>query len=65
MAYNGQISFGIIAILYKYQVSKTLFGPIKPTNPSVQIAYKSQNSFRKPAPSPLIPASLSPPPDGK
>ncbi len=31
----GQSSFGIIAILYTSQACKTLFGPIKPTKPSV------------------------------
>ncbi len=37
MAYKGQSSFGIIAVLYTYQACKTLFRPIKPTNLSVQI----------------------------
>ncbi len=32
----------------KTKVSKTLFGPIKPTNPSVRMVYKGQSSFGKP-----------------
>ncbi len=33
----------------KAKASKTLFRPMKPTNPSVRMAYKGQSSFRKPA----------------
>ncbi len=40
MAYKGQTNFRIIAILYTYQACKTLFGPIKPGNPSVRMDYK-------------------------
>ncbi len=32
MSYKNQSSFGITAILYTYQVYKTLLGPVKPTN---------------------------------
>ncbi len=49
MAYKCLSSFGITAILYTYRACKTLFGPIKPTNPSVEMAYKDQSSFGKPA----------------
>ncbi len=45
MAYKGQSSFRIIAILYTYWACKTLFRPIKSTNPSVWTAYKGQSSF--------------------
>ncbi len=37
--------FLITAIVYIYWACKTLFRPIKPTNPSVQMAYKGQSSF--------------------
>ncbi len=43
MAYKGQISLGIIAILYTYQAYKTLFGPIKPTNQSIQMVIKARS----------------------
>ncbi len=49
MAYKGQKSFGIIAILYTYRAFQTLFRHIKLTNPSVQMADKGQSSFVKPA----------------
>ncbi len=47
MAYKGQSSLGITAILvlYSYQACKTLFRPIKPPNSSVRMAYKGQSSF--------------------
>ncbi len=48
MAYKGQSSFGIIAILYTYLAYKTLIWPNKPTSPSVWMAYKGQSIFRKP-----------------
>ncbi len=32
----------------KAKAGKTLFGPIKPTNPSVRMAYKGESSFGKP-----------------
>ncbi len=48
MAYKGESSFGIIAILYTYQACKTIFGPTKLTNPSVRMAYKGQSSFGNP-----------------
>ncbi len=40
--------------LYTYRACKTLFRPIKATNPSVWMAYKDQSSFRKPLPSNII-----------
>ncbi len=46
---KDQSSFWIIAILYTYQACKTLFRPIKPTNPSIQMSYKGQSSLGKPA----------------
>ncbi len=34
MAYKGQSSFGITALLYTYQAYKTLFRPIKSISPN-------------------------------
>ncbi len=48
MAYKGQGSFEITAILYTFWAYKTLFGLIKLTKPSVQMAYESQSIFGKP-----------------
>ncbi len=31
--------------MYTYRACKTLFGPTKPTNPSVRMAYEGQSSF--------------------
>ncbi len=53
MAYKGQNSFGITAILYTYWACKTLLRLIKPTNSSVQMTYKDQSSFGK-ADQPLL-----------
>ncbi len=45
-AYEGQSSFGIIAMLYTYQARKTLFGPIKPINTRLWLAYKHDKEVR-------------------
>ncbi len=46
-AHRGVAGFPKLVSL-KVEAGKTLSGPIKPTNPSVRMAYKGQGSFRKP-----------------